>query len=281
MENNIQQMKLKLAQKEKENQDLLNILKNKENDTAMLQGQLSNTTSNNEHRQINSSNILNYAELNEEIEELKNEIQEKNNQIEKLENEINNIKLINNQFLKQNNEYKKIQIMNNENESGGEEKNALDNLKKELKDKNVEIEKLIKENYNLKNNIQKSNAIIEEDEKEVNNNIQKKQSDNNLIRKSVNSLPLNEIEKNKLLLEEIKELKTINESDMIQIKTLKADIKELKEKLKKMETFSGQLKNYDDYISLLNKALFDYKPKKKEQKEALNKLVEVMNNHRI
>ena len=281
MENNIQQMKLKLAQKEKENLDLLNILKNKENDTAMLRGQLSNTTSNNEHRQINSSNILNYAELNEEIEELKNEIQEKNNQIEKLENEINNIKLINNQFLKQNNEYKKIQIMNNENESGGEEKNALDNLKKELKDKNVEIEKLIKENYNLKNNIQKSNAIIEEDEKEVNNNIQKKQSDNNLIRKSVNSLPLNEIEKNKLLLEEIKELKTINESDMIQIKTLKADIKELKEKLKKMETFSGQLKNYDDYISLLNKALFDYKPKKKEQKEALNKLVEVMNNHRI
>jgi predicted RNase H-like nuclease (RuvC/YqgF family) len=281
MENNIQQMKLKLAQKEKENQDLLNILKNKENDTAMLQGQLSNTTSNNEHRQINSSNILNYAELNEEIEELKNEIQEKNNQIEKLENEINNIKLINNQFLKQHNEYKKIQIMNNESGSGGEEKNALDNLRKELKDKNLEIEKLIKENYNLKNNIQKSNAIIEEDEKEVNNNIQKKQSDNNLIRKSVNSLPLNEIEKNKLLLEEIKELKTINESDMIQIKTLKADIKELKEKLKKMETFSGQLKNYDDYISLLNKALFDYKPKKKEQKEALNKLVEVMNNHRI
>ena len=48
-----------------------------------------------------------------------------------------------------------------------------------------------------------------------------------------------------------------------------------------METFSGQLKNYDEFIFLPNKALFDYRPKKKEQKEALNKLVEIMNNHHI
>ena len=73
----------------------------------------------------------------------------------------------------------------------------------------------------------------------------------------------------------------MNESDMAQIKALKAYIKELKDKIQKYETFSGQLKNFDEFITLLNKALLDYRPKKKEQKEALNKLVEVMNNHRI
>ena len=73
----------------------------------------------------------------------------------------------------------------------------------------------------------------------------------------------------------------MNESDIIQIKTLKADIKEMKEKINKMETFSGQLKNYDEFISLLVKALQDYYPKKKEQKEALTKLVEVINNHKL
>ena len=95
------------------------------------------------------------------------------------------------------------------------------------------------------------------------------------------NMDLNEDDKNKIYIDQIKELKVMNESDLIQIKALKADIKEMKEKMKKMETFSGQLKNFDEFVSLLNNALFNYRPKKKEQKEALNKLIEVMNNHRI
>ena len=68
----------------------------------------------------------------------------------------------------------------------------------------------------------------------------------------------------------------MNESDLIQIKVLKADIKEMKEKMKKMETFDVQLKNLDEFISLLKSALFDYRLKKKERKEALNKLVFIL-----
>ena len=124
-----------------------------------------------------------------------------------------------------------------------------------------------------------SNIIISgEDDKEISGF---KNKDENDLRKTVNSMDLNYEERINLYKSEIKQLKNMNESDIIQIKTLKADIKEMKEKINKMETFSGQLKNYDEFLSLLNKVLLDYKPKKKEQKEALNKLIEVMTNHHI
>ena len=286
MKNKLEEMKNKLEQKEIENQNLLNRIINKENENAMLQREISKTNTNNEYKEINSNNNFNTVKLNDEIYELKNEIIEKNNKIQKLENDLNNLKSLNSQFIKQNTELKKNQVINYERGSRSitEEKISLDNLRKELKDKNLQIEQLIKENNILKNNNIINNNNLEKDEKEnelYKNNMQIIKSDSNIIRKSLNNSGVNEIEKNKLYMEEIKELKMINESDMIQIKALKADIKELKEKLKKIETFSGQLKNYDEFISLLNKALFDYRPKKKEQKEALNKLVEVMNNHRI
>ena len=231
---------------------------------------------------MNSSNILKNAELNDENEKLKQKI-------EQLEKEINNIKINNNQLIKENKELKdKIQnIDNNELRQSGQDERlsiTLDNLKEELKDKNLQIEKLIQENNILKNTIKKSNnniLINDEDEKEININTNKKSSENNPFRTTLSNTGLNDAEKIKIYKEQIKELRLLNESDTIQIKALKADIKEMKDKIKKMETFSGQLKNFDEFISLLNKALFDYRPKKKEQKEALNKLVEVMNNHRV
>ena len=161
---------------------------------------------------------------------------------------------------------------------------ALDNLKEELKDKNLQIEKLIQENNILKNTIKKSNnniLINDEDENDININTNKKNSENNPFRTTLSNTGLSDAEKIKIYKEQIKELKLLNESDTIQIKALKVDIKEMKDKIKKMETFSGQLKNFDEFISLLNQALFDYRPKKKDQKEALNKLVEVMNNHHV
>ena len=178
------------------------------------------------------------------------------------ENEIDNIRNISNKLIEENKELKKQQNNNNNiilYHPEEKERNSItiDNLKEELKDKNLQIEKLIKENNNLKNN-----------------NI-------NIKNEDYNNIDLNEDDKNKVYIEQIKELKVMNESDLIQIKALKADIKEMKEKMKKMETFSGQLKNFDEFVSLLNNALFNYRPKKKEQKEALNKLIEVMNNHRI
>ena len=143
----------------------------------------------------------------------------------------------------------------------------LENLKEELKDKNLQIEKLIEENNNLK----LKNNIGEGDDKKNTRN----------TANTFNSLGFTDEEKMKKFLEEIKQLKVINESDMIQIKTLKADIKELKEKLVQMTTFSGQLKNYDEFIFLLNKTFESYRPKTKEQKEAFNRLINVMNNHRV
>ena len=230
---------------------------------------------------MNSSNILRSAELNDENEKLKTKI-------EQLEKEINNIKIINNQLIKENKELKeKMQnIDNNEIRQSGQDERlsiTLDNLKEELKDKNLQIEKLIQENNILKNTIKKSNnnRLVDEDEKDINTNTNKKSSENNPFRTTLSNTGLNDEEKIKIYKEQIKELRLLNESDTIQIIALKVDIKEMKDKIKKMETFSGQLKNFDEFISLLNKALFDYRPKKKEQKEALNKLVEVMNNHRV
>ena len=144
----------------------------------------------------------------------------------------------------------------------------------------MQIENLIKENNNLKNNKKKDTQLIDSnnDEKEINNN-----KDENILlgRPSLINDKLSDAEKVKIFIKQLKELKLVNESDMIQIRTLKADIKELKEKVKKMETFSGQLKNFNEFIILINKVLSGFKPKKKDQKEALDKLIDVINKHHI
>ena len=263
-----------MKKKENENQNLLSIIKNKENENMMLQNKLDSTSP---YFELGENSGNNFGKFNEEI-------QEKNKIIENLENEINNLKKINNKLENENKELqKKIQMMKNEEGKKPLEERisiTLDNLKEELKDKNLQIEKLIKENNNIKNNLKKSNIILNDaDDKIIDSNNNK--DGNNPFFSAVNSGNLNDEEKTKMYKDQIKDMKLMNESDMIQIKTLKAEIKEMKEKIKKFETFSGQLKNYGEYISLLNKALYDYRPKKKEQKEALNKLIDVMNNHHI
>ena len=94
----------------------------------------------------------------------------------------------------------------------------------------------------------------------------------------MHSQELNDVEKIKILKERIKECKLVNESDSIQIKTLKEEIKNLKEKIKNLETFGGQIKDVNEFVFLFNQALNNYKPKKKEQKDALNKIVNIFNN---
>ena len=288
MEKLLEEMKKKnelnldlLEKKEAENQNLISKLKSKENEMSEIQKQYSNSNTINDYKKISSSNILNIAELTEEIEELKKVILEKNKQLEQLEDEINNIKKINNKLLQENNELKKQSNKNEEDNAKDEELYIqIENLKEELKDKEMQIENLIKENNNLKNNKKKDTQLIDsnDDEKEINNN-----KDENILlgRPSLINDKLSDAEKVKIFIKQLKELKLVNESDMIQIRTLKADIKELKEKVKKMETFSGQLKNFNEFVALLNRALMDYTPKKKEQREAFNKLVDVINNHHI
>ena len=94
----------------------------------------------------------------------------------------------------------------------------------------------------------------------------------------MNSQGLTDADKIKLYKERIKEYEMMNESDKIQIKTLKDDIKLMKAKIKNLETFGGQIKDVNEFIYLLNLALISYKPKKQEQKDALNKIINVLNN---
>ena len=70
------------------------------------------------------------------------------------ENEIDNVRNTNNKLIEENKELKKQQNNNNiilYPEEKERNSITIDNLKEELKDKNLQIEKLIKENNNLKN----------------------------------------------------------------------------------------------------------------------------------
>ena len=281
---NFNQLKIK----ENENKNLLDIIKQKDRENEEMKIKYSKSLKTNSNNNIED-------EMNEEVEELKKSVQEKSENIEnlniemielkrnfdekniiieKLEKEIEGYKNANNKILLENAQLKeKLQLMQNEQEDGL--LITLDNLKEELKDKGLQIEKLIEENNTLrKSNIKNRININNEDEKEVDFN----KNEINPFRNTINSNAINEVEKLKIYKDEIKELKLTNDSDQIQIKTLKADIKELKEKLKNFQTFSGQLKDFNEFLDLINKIVENYKPKKKEQKDALNKLSEVMKN---
>ncbi len=83
---------------------------------------------------------------------------------------------------------------------------------------------------------------------------------------------INDPEKVEKLVERVKEYKNQIDLNNELIKVLKQDIKSLKQKLTNFETFGGKIQNYNEFIRVFNMALKDYKPKKKEQKEALAQL---------
>ena len=147
---------------------------------------------------------------------------------------------------------------------------TLENLKEEIKDKNIQIEKLIKQNESIR----KSNLnTVKQEEDEKESSLEK---DNDPLRATMNSNELTDAEKVHIYKEKIKEYKLINESDQMQIQALKAEIKEIKIKFNNLQTFNGQVKNLSEFIDILNRAIFGYKPKKKEQKEAFEKLTLIL-----
>jgi len=253
--NKVDELEQQLEMKETENKRLLKILKIKHEEVDQLQGEI--THANN----VSSSSIFNIMDMNEEMIELKKNIDEKNKEITKLNKEIEQYKNDKNKLLQENTKMKeKLQLIENGNEEGLTI--TFDNLKEEIKDKNLQIEKLIKENNTLKNAYPGNEKEDEDD-------------------KTFSSIGLAKSEKIKILEEEIKELKLISDSDQIQIKTLKEDIKGLQSKLKNVETLNGQMKDFNEFTSLFNQAILNYKPKKKEQKEALNRINEVINNFSV
>lgn len=284
--NIVKDLEKKLEDMKKEYEESLEELKRKE-----IEFKDSKKDDNNINNENEDSIIIN------EINELKKDIEDKKSKIEQLENEIKttkntdvtkilnkyvleNYKKNNNQVLEENNDIEeqfKMMNLNKNPNSIKDDKNTIliENLQEEINDKDKQIEKLIEENNNLK----KKNSNHQNEDETINNNNNDKK-DNQILR-TCSSKEANEIDKIKLYKNQIKDLKDINESDKIQIKALKEEIKELKENLKKMETFSGQVKNFGEFIGLFQNAFLNYKPKKKEQKDALNKLINILNNHHL
>ena len=171
----------------------------------------------------------------------------KNNQNTIKENK--NYKEINNKMLEEN-----CQKQNLEKE--------IENLNEIIKEKEKEIEELKEENEKSKKNVTSFSNINKRDSsKELENRI-------SLVGEG------NEQETIKRLVERLKEIKNENEADKELIKIMKEDQKNMKAKLAGFETFGGKIKDYNEFIKLFNIILKDYKPKKKEQKEALAKLKE-------
>ena len=251
---NLKELKIKQS----ENQKLLNIIKNKEIENAKLQNELDNNYRGSEDRTLSMGDNID-IHFNQNIEG-------KNMQTDILK-KINYYRTNNDKLFQENSSLKqKMDIIQNEQEE------TIHNLKNEIKDKSLQIKKLIKENNYLKNNENNNN----EDEKKIdlNNN-----NEIDLFRNLSYSTNIYDANRIKLYKEEIKNYKMENESHKIQIKTLKEEIKIIKTKIKNLESFGGQMKNIDEFISLLNKALVNYNPIKKEQKVALNKIMEILNNN--
>ena len=207
---------------------------------------------------INTQIEMNIAnkQLSEENINLKNKITLLEKEKGELLNNLNKFLQEKNDLIKENSELKeKLKFI----QAGKDEGfvNNLDNLKEELNNK-----KLIEENKLLRKKGHNNyyNINNEEDKKIDLNNKEK-----NPFINIMHSEELNVADKIRIFKERIKECQQIKKSDEIQIKTLKEEIKTLKEKIKNLET-------------LFNQALNNYKPKKKEQKDALNKIINIFNN---
>ena len=270
-ETNFAELKLK----QEENQKLYNIVKDKERENENLKNQ------------IEKKNELEGEKEDYDVEmfnvEMNNEIKEKNVLIDRLQKQIKILENENKKITDEKFELKeKLQLI-----QGGKDEdhiNNIVNLKDELKDKDMQLQILINENkilrnktkeINSSNNINNFSNNEEEKEMDLNNN---NNLERNPFRITMNSQGLTEADKIRLYKERIKELEMTNESDKIQIKTLKDDIKLMKDKIKNLETFGGQIKDINEFIYLLNLALISYKPKKQEQKDALNKIINILNN---
>ena len=262
LKNKINELKNKNNIKETENQKLLDIIKNKEIENAKLQNVLDSSKRGSEDGSIVLGDNIDIY--------LSQKIEEQNTQIENMEKEINSYRSKNDKLYLQYSALKE-KLDNIQNKPDEELLISIDNLKEQLKDKDSQITKLIKENNDLRKNANNNNE--EEKEIDLNNNKNIKKT----FRNTLNSEGLNEGDRIKLLKDEIKNYKLENDSDKMQIKTLKEDIKIMMARIKDLETFGGQMKNMTEFFSLLNQALLNYEPKKKEQKEALNKIMIVLN----
>ena len=145
-------------------------------------------------------------------------------------------------------------------------KKIIYNLKEEFKNKGLQIQKLTGEKNSSKNYIFIEEDNFENDLDKINKYYTINNSSGKDKKRSFTKSSRNGPAKIKTYLNQIKELTEVNDSDQIQIKALKEDIKELNAKIKNLQTFSGQLKDFNEFVGLINLVMDNYKPKKKNKK---------------
>lgn len=188
------------------------------------------------------SSNMKASDIYDELDRVKKENSEKDEKIKQLEKEIQKYKWMNNNLVKEkNNLMKKISFFENKTGNKDEELNTYTT-------KNINRNKVI----NLKDD-----------------SMNKSRNQSNIQGGG---------DKVQIYKQQIVEYKNMNESDQKQMKTLKTDIKKLNEKLQNMNTFGGQVPNFGEFIQLIYKVFAGFKPKKKEQKDAYEKLLAILKN---
>ena len=167
----------------------------------------------------------------------------------------------------------------------------IETLKKEIKENQETINELTKKNKDLndllksnnipntsnyiskkKNKFEKANIAIGD---EIDNNKYHSENriDNNRLSRisgiTSTSIGLTDQERIDKYKKKLNEYKKEIESHKKQINTLKEEIRELNHKLK-----NPIFQNLDEFINLFHIAFLDYKPNKKEQKEAFEKIIQ-------
>ena len=292
-----------LKNQQNKNKELLDIIKNKEDEIKQLKSSNKNKISQNsiniegdeEYEEDSEGEQGQYIGEGEKVKnkkniiiELKKELKIKENIIIEKEKEINEFKLINNQLIQDNTvKQEKIEelMVNSQQESF---LLTLDNLKQEIKEHKKTISDLSNKNKELNNllkssNIPNSNKYIKKnkfekakldigDEFENNNNYHSEnRPDNNRLSRisgiTTTSAGLTDNEKIIKYKSKIKEYKEQINSDLIQMNALKEEIKKLNHKLK-----HPIFENFEKFLNLFDIAFSDYKPSKKEQKEAFEEI---------
>ena len=285
-----------LKTQQKENQKLLKIINNyKNNKNSNLQNaeDIEGDEEEDEENEISQDSFN--SGVNNKSKNKKKIILELKNQLKEKDKEINEFKKIKGYLTKDNiDKQETIEKLKDNSVSSKQEQSyilIIETLKKEIKENQHTISELTKKNTELNdqlksNNIQNSNNNISKKKNkfekaniaigdEIDNNKYHSENriDNNRLSRisgiTSTSNGLTDQERIDKYKKQIKEYKKEIESHKNQINTLKEEIRELNHKLK-----NPIFQNLEEFINLFHIAFSDYKPNKKEQKEAFEKIIQ-------
>jgi hypothetical protein len=271
------------------NQELLEIINNyKKNKNNNIQNSEDIEGDEEEDEENEISQDSSNFRVNNKSKNKKKIILELKNQLKEKDKEINEFKKIRGYLTKDNiDKQETIEKLKDNSVSSKQEQSyilIIETLKKEIKENQHTISELTKKNAEL-NNLLKSNDINKKKNKfekaniaigdELDNNKYHSENrlDNNRLSRisgiTSTSIGLTDQERIDKYKKKINEYKKEIESHKNQINTLKEEIRELNHKFK-----NPIIQNLQEFINLFHIAFSDYKPKKKEQKEAFEKIIQ-------